>query len=84
MRLVRGGELFEHAAEPLSEDRAKFYAVQIALALGYLHKEKIVHRDLKLENILVEEDGYLCLADYGISKKIETVLLSDSTKVSGI
>ena len=65
----------------IPEDRAKFFVVQIALALGYLHKKRIVHRDLKLENVLIEEDGYLCLADYGISKKIETIVLSDATKI---
>jgi len=38
------------------------------LALGYLHKSKILYRDLKPENILLDTDGYLKLADFGLAK----------------
>lgn len=50
----------------LKEDRAKFYVVQIALAIGYLHEKGIIYRDLKPENILIDENGYLKLADFGL------------------
>jgi len=39
--------------------------------LGHLHKGDIIHRDLKLENILVNPDGYLTLIDFGVSKKVK-------------
>lgn len=38
------------------------------LALGYLHSQGIVHRDLKPENILLDLDGYVKVADFGLSK----------------
>jgi len=40
--------------------------------LGYLHKKGIVHRDLKLENILVDMDGYLKIIDFGLAKMLDT------------
>lgn len=48
-----------------------FYAAQIALAVGYLHEAGIAHRDLKLENILVGEDGFLKIIDYGLAKMLQ-------------
>lgn len=38
------------------------------MALGYLHKAKIIYRDLKPENILLNSDGYILLADFGLAK----------------
>lgn len=52
------------------ESRAKFYAAQVAIAIGYLHKQHIIYRDLKPENILMDEDGYICLTDFGLAKII--------------
>lgn len=70
MQFVQGGELFKHLSEQrrFSEDRVRFYAAQIALALGYLHKSNIYYRDLKPENILLGLDGYILLADFGLAK----------------
>jgi len=70
MQFVQGGELFKHLSEQrrFSEARVKFYAAQIAMALGYLHSSKIYYRDLKPENILLGLDGYILLADFGLAK----------------
>lgn len=73
MKFVRGGELFQQLrnSQRFTEDRAKFYAAQIAIALGYLHDRNIIYRDLKPENILIDDDGYLCLADFGLAKILQ-------------
>lgn len=72
MRFVRGGELFMHLRNVtrFDEKRAKFYAAQVAIAIGYLHNQSIIYRDLKPENILMDEDGYICLTDFGLAKII--------------
>ena len=73
MRFVRGGELFMHLRQVtrFREERARFYAIQVAMALGHLHKKHIIYRDLKPENILMDENGYVCLTDFGLAKVIE-------------
>ncbi len=70
MNFVRGGELFQHLkkCKVFEEERAKFYAAQIGMALDYLHSKGIIYRDLKPENILLDEQGYLQLADFGMAK----------------
>ncbi|VDQ01274.1 unnamed protein product [Trichobilharzia regenti] len=62
---INGGERERTFAEP----RARFYAAQIASALGYLHSENIIYRDLKPENILLDSKGYAILTDFGLCKQ---------------
>ena len=54
---------------------ARFYMAELVLALEALHKQNIVHRDLKLENILIDSEGHIKLTDFGMSK-----LLGDKGK----
>ena len=70
MEFIQGGELFKHLSDVnrFPEERTRFYAAQIALALGHLHKSKVIYRDLKPENILLNNDGYILLADFGLAK----------------
>lgn len=70
MDFLRGGDLYLHlrAARRFSEERTKFYAAEIALALEYLHRKDIIYRDLKPENILLDDEGHICLTDFGLSK----------------
>lgn len=80
MRFVRGGELFTHLrkARRFSESRTKFYAFQVAMALGHLHKQNIVYRDLKPENILFDQDGYIAVTDFGLAKTLKPDELAQS------
>ncbi len=74
MDLILGGELFTLILNEkrFSEDRTRFYAAQVILAVGFLHGKKIIYRDLKPENILISEDGYIKLADFGLSRILNT------------
>lgn len=69
---VCGGELFQHLkkVEFFPEERAKFYAAEILLALEFLHKKKVVYRDLKPENVLLDLDGHVKITDFGLAKEI--------------
>ncbi|XP_043573287.1 STKc_SGK domain-containing protein isoform X1 [Chiloscyllium plagiosum] len=68
---VNGGELFYHLQREhvFLEPRARFYAAEIASALGYLHSLHIVYRDLKPENILLDSQGHVVLTDFGLCKE---------------
>ncbi len=50
------------------------YTRQILLGLAYLHGNKIMHRDIKGANILVDNTGLVKLADFGASKQIENLV----------
>lgn len=69
---VNGGELFFHLKKEgrFNENRVKFYAAEITLAMDHLHQLGIVYRDLKPENILLDSDGHICITDFGLSKEI--------------
>ena len=67
-----GGELFYHLDKEGSfpEDTARFYAANVLLAMSHLHSLGIVYRDLKPENLLIDADGYVKMADFGFAKYI--------------
>jgi serum/glucocorticoid-regulated kinase 2 len=66
-----GGSLFYHLRKSryFAEDRAKFYAAQLLSALDHLHQQHIIYRDLKLENVLMDNLGNIALTDFGLSKQ---------------
>jgi len=71
MDFVNGGELFSHLQKEkkFPEPRTRFYCAEITLGLEYLHNCGIIYRDLKPENLLLTEDGHICMTDFGISKE---------------
>ncbi|KAJ7472348.1 Pkinase-domain-containing protein [Mycena galericulata] len=71
--LCCGGELFDYLVEKgrLSEDETKVIFGQLCLAVAYLHDKGIVHRDLKLENVLLDERCRVKLGDFGFTREFE-------------
>lgn len=69
MEYAQNGELFEHVRErqTLPEPDAKTIMFQIFLAVDHIHSKGIVHRDLKLENILLDEGNCVKMADFGFA-----------------
>ena len=72
MEFVQGGtlsSLVRSLEQPLQESVGRRYIRQVTEGLAYLHRRKIIHRDVKGENILVDGNGKVKIADFGSSKK---------------
>ena len=72
MEFVPGGEIFSHLRKRgrFSVSMTRFYIASIVLAIQYLHAMDIVYRDLKPENLLLDERGYLKITDFGFAKVV--------------
>ena len=79
MEYIKRGDLFDFCkGKKLPENISKFFAAQIILGLESLHINEIIFRDLKLDNILIKDDYYLLLNDFGISRILKKGELSST------
>ncbi|EGR33281.1 protein kinase domain protein, partial [Ichthyophthirius multifiliis] len=72
LEYMENGELFSFVEKKaLPENIARFYFKQLIIAVQYIHEQSYVHRDIKLENILIDQKYNLKLADFGFSVKLK-------------
>ncbi|UZJ57461.1 hypothetical protein CBS101457_006781 [Exobasidium rhododendri] len=73
MEYVVGGEIFSHLrrAKRFSVDVTRFYVACLVLAIAHLHSKRIIYRDLKPENLLIDDQGYVKITDFGFSKELD-------------
>ena len=66
-----GGDLSQYLEieRQFTEEKAKFYIKEILLALEALHERDIIFRDLKPDNVVLDEEGHALLTDFGLSKE---------------
>ena len=75
IELCSGGDLFSYIKKRrrLKEDVARFFFKQLVEGLAYIHHaKKVVHRDIKLENILLDATGNVKICDFGVSRQLNT------------
>ncbi len=77
MDLMTGGDLKYHLNHDgiFEENRARFYSAQILLGIEHIHGKGIIYRDLKLENVLMDDRGHVKISDLGLAVSIEDGLV---------
>ena len=85
MRYMSGNTLSDLFVEPraISMSRLIRMMAQIASALDYAHKEGVIHRDLKLQNILLDDKNVAYLSDFGIARLVDGTRLTATGQIAG-
>jgi len=73
MEYAGGGDLLQYVKQKkrLEEKEAKYIFKLIVFALGHCHCRSVLHRDIKLDNILMDNEGTIKLCDFGVSRLIQ-------------
>ncbi|KAM4662874.1 serine/threonine-protein kinase N3 isoform 2-T2 [Discoglossus pictus] len=70
MEYMPGGDLMMHIhTNVFSQTATRFYSACVVLGLQFLHEKKIIYRDLKLDNLLMDACGFVKIADFGLCKE---------------
>jgi len=85
LELCRGGDLLHYVRRRrrLDEEVAKYLFKQIVVGIEYIHSKNIIHRDIKLENILLDNLGVVKICDFGVSKLLPEGPESKATECCG-
>lgn len=82
---LSGGDIFKLIRKRLgfSNYEIQFYVSEIIMALKILHRENIVYRDMKPENIMIDQNGHVKLVDFGFAKRLNDVTKDKTYTVWG-
>lgn len=70
MEYSMGGDLMRHIHDDVfDESRGCYYAACVVLGMEFLHKNNIIYRDIKLDNLLLDHQGFVKIADFGLCKE---------------
>ena len=83
MEYINGGDLFFHIRKSkyFNNERARYYAAELVLAIEFMHLNGVIYRDLKPENVLIDSEGHIKIIDFGLSNFKELKLFSIPTDV---
>eukprot|EP00180_Rhodochaete_pulchella_P003041 Plantae.Rhodophyta-Rhodochaete_pulchella.ctg4932.p1 GENE.Plantae.Rhodophyta-Rhodochaete_pulchella.ctg4932~~Plantae.Rhodophyta-Rhodochaete_pulchella.ctg4932.p1 ORF type:complete len:339 (+),score=65.95 Plantae.Rhodophyta-Rhodochaete_pulchella.ctg4932:76-1092(+) len=75
LEYLSGGDFYDllKTNGALTEEQARFYLAEVAVAIGELHRHNFVLRDVKLENMLLDEHGHVRLTDFGLAARVKGI-----------
>ena len=85
MDLITGKDLRYHLSkqQKFSAEISKFFLACTILGLEYIHYNNILHRDIKPDNLVLDENGYVKITDFGISRKMDNMIKGESSGTPG-